>query len=260
MGQENVSNSQPQPTSKRCAPLVLTMMNRIILYVLSFLVIEGCTIKNHNITETAKSKRILDSLKMKFAIKDSIKLLYNDTSSFTIFIDYNKNSEYHKEQKRRYDHWYFDSTYYYDQILEQKKKIQTENKPYIPDSLRNRLIPIYSIDSEFYVYYDCDFQPIFEINDSTFNWYDMEPVKPYLFDSLIYTNNGFEFKNVLNQRIYFEVISNTSKIYKLNIDERCYYVTPIENINKFPILVVFCSKEGLSPIIDEVKFDEIKCK
>jgi len=234
-------------------------MKKYILGVLIIIATFSCTTKNNKFIVPSESDRLLDSIKKRFDIKDSIKLIYNDTSSFTVFIDYNKKSEYHTEQKERFKDWYYDSTSYYSQVNEQKEARQSINRITIPDSLIGRLIPVYSIESNFYAYYDCDYQHVFEINDSTFNWYSMDPVVPYVIDSLLFFENGFELKSVSNNSMKFTKINNKPLIYKLKFDDWCIYVTSIENINEFPILVVFCSSQGLSPLYNEVKFDEIDC-
>jgi hypothetical protein len=200
-----------------------------------------------------------DSIKKQLNTLDSIQLLYCDTTGFKVFVDYNLKSIFHKLQKVSFSYPIYDSTFYHDSYSGQIKKRSSHKRIPIPNSIKSIWIPLYRLKSDFYIYRDCDFQTRFEINDSTFCSYGMMPIEPIIIDSLTFSDNTFEIISNNNEIVSLKLLDKNKSIYRIKKNEDCYYVTTLDMINEFPILVVICGG-GISPIDGIVEIDKIDCK
>jgi hypothetical protein len=189
---------------------------------------------------------------------DSIRTLADD-SKIKVFADYNQNSSYHDDLKKSFNYWNYDTAYYIQRIVAQNKDTRKRGLTVL-DALKGTWIPIYALDSIFYVQKDCDHQLRFSINDSTFNFFDgMMVVEPYVMDKIKMKLTGFEITTRTPKKIVLTRLADQRTIYKAAFDDRCFYVTRLSDINRFPILVVEC-KKFVEPIERGVKLDEVKCK
>jgi len=220
----------------------------LLLALLSF-----CCSEKKKLSEDAKTAT--DSLK----VADSIKVLA-DNSKIKVFADYNLNSRFHEDQKKSFNYWNYDTAYYAQRIVAQNQN-RKKGKLTVPDGLKGTWIPVYALDSVFYVQKDCDHQWRFSVNDSTFNFFDgMMVVEPYVMDKIKMKTSEFEITTRASKKIEMTRVDDQRMIYKVAIhDERCFYVTQFSDFNKFPILVVEC-KGGAVPLEAGVNLDTVYCE
>ena len=202
-----------------------------------------------------KSEKILkDSINRTFGINDSIKIIcYLNRNLFQAveFIDYNKNSYFHKElQKTVQNRYLLDSTYYNKQYSIQYDTAKNYKHSTIPDRLITKWLPIYKYNGKFYIYVDCYWQTIFEVTDTTIINYPMDGSVPNLITS--YKHNGTI--DIVND-IEFNLVDNINSIYLIKRNNECSYYIPINSMNNFNIIVQLCS--GMMRNL--IEFEETKC-
>ena len=232
-----------------------------ILIIITLLIFQQFTLKAQ---ENAKDKKvcsfsekmeqqIIDSIHKVYQIKDSLKILCQQTwsnSTTTEFVDYNKASIFHNKLKKKYNNSSFDATLFNKQINNQKKSINTKQSIVIPQRLKKKWIPLYKYKNKFYVYSDCYFQLVIEITDSIYINYYMDGPDPSIISSYSYKNST----DVVNG-IIFKLYDNEKSIYLVNDGSKCNYYCPIDSINDFDIIVQLC--DGMS--VNIIVFDESKC-
>ena len=226
---------------------------KIKQYIICFLIFFWNT--SYSQQTNVNTGQLIDSLKNKLEINDSIKVLKVDTIQNSVaFIDYNKYSKFHTQLLLTRGN-NIDIDYYKECYIDQKNKSGNYIAPQIPENIVKKWIKLYKYEGEFHVYKDCDFQTVLEITDTTFNVYNMDGASP----SLII---GFEKqgkRNVLltynNRQIIIESIDNQS-IFRIKGIRGCDYYTPSDMINHFNIIVHHCT--DLSE--DIIDFEETICE
>jgi hypothetical protein len=210
---------------------------------------------NYNRGQTG-DRKIIDSIKLELGFKDSIKLLkknYRDGMHVYVFIDYNKNSIFHKEIAARYNN-YFDTLDYKSRY----ELLQNSgfHKPRIPKKLKKKWVPLYKYKNEFFVVTDCYFQFGFEINDSTLIEYFMDGPNPNIITDIFQKNKIIKIKTTKNGFIDFNIIDEDRQIYSVNFGDGCGYFIPIDRVNDFTIIVQHCHEMEF----DLIEFDKVNCK
>ena len=207
--------------------------------------------KNHTIKDL---QSISDSLKTVLEISDSIKILKVDTIQKSIaFIDYNKNSKFHKILLlQRGNNIY--PEYYNEEFLKQKDQIKTE-KPNIPGEIVKKWIQLYKFDSQLYVYLDCEYQMVYQTTDSTFISYYMDGGMPDIIIDYKKLDKTHELVTFKGDTIKIEQVDN-GPIFQIKWKKECKLYTPSDQINNFSIIVHHCTHET----DDLISFEEYKCK
>lgn len=197
---------------------------------------------------------ISDSLKTVLEISDSIKILKVDTLQKSIaFIDFNKNSKFHKILLRQRGNNIYPE-YYNEEFLKQKNQVKTE-RPIMPKEIVKKWFQLYKFDSQLYVYLDCEYQMVYETTDSTFISYYMDGGMPDIIIDYNKLNRTHQLVTFNGDTIRIEQVEN-GPIFQIKSLKECKLYTSSDQINNFNIIVHHCTDET----DDIIYFEEYKCK
>lgn len=204
-----------------------------------------------------------DSIRSHYKFDDSLKVIgtyyYSHGPGMNMhartFIDYNKNSIFHKRIISNYGCNCSEERLYNSMYNESIKKfadsISTDKK--LISKIKGHWIPIRKYKSEFYFYYvSCEFNSKgFTISDSTLVRYYMDGPFPSLILNVKKENNDIAINTDRGQFKLYRLAN--SNIYVCVNGREKEYLIHEENLNEYPIISIDCHEVGAS----EPQFDKI---
>jgi hypothetical protein len=197
-----------------------------------------------------------DSIKKDHGVEEDITLItkrYIDGDAQYAFIIHGNNPDYYTSFKRIFDFDESERKQYQEQYASSRARadsVATLGDEY--SHLVKKWVSVYPYNGTFHAFLTCSFPRRWALTDSTFVHYYMDGPSPVLISGVEQFGNRYEIHLARAHRaIIFDRIDSVKDVFMITVHGTDhFYVTPLENISRFPLIMEHCTEDGVSPLVE----------
>lgn len=197
-----------------------------------------------------------DSIRKDHGMEEDITLIakrYIDGEAQYAFLIHNSRADRYASFSSIFDFDKTDEEQYRQIYTSQKAKADSviDIQQEFPHLVK-KWVPVYLYNDAFHAFRTCGFPRRWALTDSTFINYYMDGPSVNLIKRIEQVDKRYEvFLSGNNGKIILEQVDSVNNVYMLTASGRSnYFVTPLENITRFPLIVEHCTEDGVSPLVD----------